>query len=83
MRPLLVTAEPLVADQGQIMGVICTARDLTELREAQAAARQQPTILVSVLQSAREAIYAVDVEGRLLWCNRAIFELTGCAPPEL
>lgn len=83
LRPLLVTAEPLVAAQGQIMGVICTARDLTELREAQAAARQQQRLLVSVLQSAREAIYAVDVEGRLLWCNRAIFELTGCAPPEL
>ena len=83
LRPLLVTAEPLIADQGRIMGVICTARDLTELREAQAAARQQQTLLVSVLQSAREAIYAVDTEGRLLWCNRAIFELTGCAPPEL
>ncbi|CDM65802.1 PAS domain S-box [Pyrinomonas methylaliphatogenes] len=83
VRPLLVIAEPLLDEHGQVNGVICTARDLTELREAQATARQQQALLLSVLQTSREAIYATDAEGRVQWGNRAVFELIGRTGDEL
>ncbi len=69
-RPLLVTIEP-VFDGGKIMAVVCTARDLSELRKVEAVARQHQTLLNNILESARESIYAVDTDGRFKWCNTA------------
>ena len=73
-RPLLVTVEPVV-DGGKAMAVVCTARDLSELRNVQAVAREHQSLLTNILESARESIYAVDTEGRFEWCNSAT--LTG------
>ncbi len=70
-RPLLVSVEP-VADKGdKTMAVVCTARDLSELRKVQAVAREHQSLLTNILESARESIYAVDTEGRFKWCNSA------------
>jgi PAS domain S-box-containing protein len=34
-------------------------------------------LLKNILESAREAIYALDSEGRYKWCNQAMLDLTG------
>ncbi|HXM36478.1 MAG TPA: PAS domain S-box protein, partial [Pyrinomonadaceae bacterium] len=70
-RPLLVTIEPILDKWGKPEGVVCTARDLSELRKAEAVAREQQSLLTNILESARESIYAVDNEGRFKWCNNA------------
>lgn len=70
-RPLLLSVEPVADDQGETTGVVCTARDLSELREVQAVAREHQSLLTNILESARESIYAVDAEGHIKWCNRA------------
>ena len=76
-RPLLVSVEP-VSDQNQkIISVVATARDLSELRKVEAVARERQTLLQNILESAREAIYALDMEGRYQWCNQAMLDLTG------
>ncbi len=69
-RPLLVTIEPVV-DGGKIMAIVCTARDLSELRKVEAVAREHQSLLNNILESARESIYAVDTDGRFKWCNTA------------
>jgi PAS domain S-box-containing protein len=69
-RTLLVTAEPIVEESGQL-GTVCTVRDLSELRQIEAVARERQSLLEHVLESARENICAVDPEGRLLWINSA------------
>ncbi len=69
-RPLLVTIEP-VLDGGKMMAVVCTARDLSELRKVEAVAREHQSLLNNILESARESIYAVDTDGRFKWCNTA------------
>src|ERR1044071_4903346 len=76
-RPLLVTAEPIIERGSKTIGAVCTARDLSELRKAEAKAREHQTLLMNILESARESIYAVDTEGRFQWCNRATLEATG------
>jgi PAS domain S-box-containing protein len=81
-RPLLVTAEP-VFDEGTQVGAVCTVRDLSELRRVEAVARESQTLLTHILESAREAIYAIDTEGRLQWCNPALGQATGLAPGEM
>ena len=69
-RPLLVTIEP-VCENGRVTAVVCTARDLSELRTVEAVAREHQSLLNNILESARESIYAVDNDGRFKWCNSA------------
>lgn len=76
-RPVLVTVEPVLDERSQTVGAVCTARDLSELRKAEAVAREGQSLLKNVLESAREAIYALDSEGRYKWCNQAMLEMTG------
>ena len=70
-RPLLVSVEPVVDENGKTVAVVCTARDLSELRKVQAVAREHQSLLTNILESARESIYAVDTGGRFKWCNSA------------
>jgi PAS domain S-box-containing protein len=76
-RPLLVTAEPIIERGNKTIGAVCTARDLSELRKAEAKAREHQSLLMNILESARESIYAVDTEGRFQWCNNATLTATG------
>ncbi len=81
-RPLLVTIEP-VLDNNKALAVVCTARDLSELRKVQAEAREHQSLLTNILESARESIYAVDDDGRFKWCNSATLNALGHSRDEL
>src|SRR6185295_3761513 len=70
-RPILVSIEPVFDQTGTVTAAVCTARDLSELRKVQAVAREHQSLLTNILESARESIYAVDVDGRFKWCNSA------------
>jgi PAS domain S-box-containing protein len=82
-RPLLVTVEPVIERGSKPIGAVCTARDLSELRKAEATAREQQSLLMNILESARESIYAVDTEGRFQWCNSATIAATGYKSEQL
>lgn len=70
-RPILVSIEPVLDKAGAVIAAVCTARDLSELRSVQAVAREHQSLLTNILESARESIYAVDMEGCFKWCNSA------------
>jgi PAS domain S-box-containing protein len=70
-RPILVSIEPVLDRMGLVTAAVCTARDLSELRKVQAVAREHQSLLTNILESARESIYAIDVDGRFKWCNSA------------
>jgi PAS domain S-box-containing protein len=70
-RPLLVSVEPVLDETNRALAVVCTARDLSELRKVQAVAREHQSLLNNILESARESIYAVDPDGNFKWCNTA------------
>jgi PAS domain S-box-containing protein len=76
-RPLLVTVEPVLKENNKPLAVVCTARDLSELRKAQAVAREHQSLLTNILESARESIYAVDPEGHFKWSNTATLKGLG------
>ncbi|HEY8203310.1 MAG TPA: PAS domain S-box protein [Pyrinomonadaceae bacterium] len=76
-RPVLVTVEPVFDASHVVVGAVCTARDLSELRKAEAVARERQSLLKNILESAREAIYAVDRDGLYQWCNQAMVDITG------
>jgi len=76
-RPLLVSVEPVLDESNKAVGVVATARDLSDLRKVQAVAREHQSLLNNILESARESIYAVDPEGRFKWCNTATLKGLG------
>src|SRR2546428_2181651 len=76
-RPILVTVEPVSDERNRIVGAVCTARDLSELRKAEAVAREGQSLLKNILESAREAIYALNPDGHYKWCNQAMLDMTG------
>ena len=76
-RPVLVTVEPVLDERGQTVGAVCTARDLSELRKIEAVARERQSLLKNIMESAREAIYALDKDGNYKWCNQAMLDMTG------
>lgn len=76
-RPVLVTVEPVFDANLEVLGAVCTARDLSELRKVEAMARERQSLLKNILESAREAIYALDINGHYQWCNQAMLDLTG------
>lgn len=82
-RPLLVTVEPISEKGSKTLGAVCTARDLSELRKAEATAREHQSLLTNILESARESIYAVNTEGRFQWCNAATIAATGYKSEDL
>jgi PAS domain S-box-containing protein len=76
-RPLLVSIEPVLDETSKALAVVCTARDLSELRKVEAVAREHQSLLNNILESARESIYAVDPDGNFKWCNTATLEGLG------
>lgn len=82
-RSLLFTAEPIAAIDGRVIGAVCSVRDLSELRKIEAVAREHQSLLRSVLDSAREAIYALDPDARVQWCNKGVAGMGGYAPEDL
>ncbi|HEX8335578.1 MAG TPA: PAS domain-containing protein, partial [Pyrinomonadaceae bacterium] len=81
-RTLLVTAEPVVEESGRT-GTVCTVRDLSELRQIEAVARERQSLLEHVLESARENVAATDPDGRLMWINSAGAAMCGYAKESL
>lgn len=82
-RPLLVTVEPITeAGHGNI-GAVCTARDLSELRKAEAMAREHQSLLTNILESVREPICAIDPAGYFMWLNSATHNAGGYRPDDL
>lgn len=82
-RPVLVTVEPVLDERSQNIGAVATARDLSELRKAEAVARERQSLLKNIMESAREAIYALDEEGRYKWCNQAMLDMTNYTLEEI
>src|SRR5882724_1922996 len=82
-RPILVSIEPVVDKAGAVTAAVCTARDLSDLREVQAVAREHQSLLTNILESARESIYAVDMDGRFKWCNSATLLALGLKREEV
>ena len=76
-RPLLVSIEPVFDENNDAVAVVCTARDLSDLRKVQAVAREHQSLLTNILESARESIYAVDTDGNFKWCNTATLKGLG------
>jgi PAS domain S-box-containing protein len=96
-RPVLVTISPLRNGPGSPFhpspgdngnhapprGAVCIVRDLSELRAAEAVAREQRGFLVKLIEHANDAILAFSPDGRLVWFNEQLIKQSGYSRAEL
>ncbi|MEW6211723.1 MAG: PAS domain-containing protein, partial [Acidobacteriota bacterium] len=86
-RPVLVTISPLAAmaadSRRGAIGAVCIVRDLSELRAAEAVAREQRNFLVKLIEHATDAIFALSPDGRFIWFNEQLTALSGYSREEL
>jgi PAS domain S-box-containing protein len=69
-RPTLLTVIPLRETERAPAGsAVVIAHDVTELRQAEAEALEQKSIMASLADLAPDEIYTLDLSGRFTWMN--------------
>lgn len=69
-RPTQLQVIPIKDVTGKTTGSIVVARDITELRRAEAEALEHKSFMASLADLAPDEIYALDREGRFTWMNQ-------------
>ena len=67
-RPISITVEPLKMENGGRFAFV-VARDISDLRSAEAEALSHKSFLASIADRTPDEIYALDVTGRITWMN--------------
>ena len=80
---LFFTSAPLRDHEGNVIGAIETLQDITEGRQAEEAVKQSERRYRNLFDSASEAIFIREIEGRILEVNQAASDLTGYTVDEL
>jgi PAS domain S-box-containing protein len=68
---------PYHDDQGNIIGIIGFAVDITERKQAEEALRDSERRLSEIIDFLPDATFAIDLAGKVITWNRAIEEMTG------
>jgi PAS domain S-box-containing protein len=97
-RPVLVTISPVTSGSrsrygaredgnnghhNAPRGAVCIVRDLSELRAAEAIAREQRSFLVKLIEHANDSILAFSPDGKLIWFNEQLIAHSGYTRQEL
>src|SRR6266540_3179575 len=70
-KPILVIVQPLKSESSaEIHGAIVIARDISDLRRAEADALAQKSFIASIADRTPDEIYALDKAGRITWMNQ-------------
>jgi len=73
-RLLAVTKTPDFAPDGQVVGVVCTASDITEQRAAESLLAQKEENFRSLVESIEDLVIILAEDGHLLYANLATRE---------
>jgi PAS domain S-box-containing protein len=74
---------PELGDDGRVRSVLLIATDITEQRQAQAAARDRAALISALVDTASQAILAIDAVGRIRLANQMAEQIFGYGRNEL
>jgi PAS domain S-box-containing protein len=72
-----------IVQDGVLERVWGSNRDITELRHSESALDASEQRMVDLLETMRLLVVMQDPEGRVAFCNRQVYELTGWGPKQL
>ncbi|MEO6554908.1 MAG: PAS domain S-box protein [Nitrospiraceae bacterium] len=78
-RDLFISGAPETQD-GEVVGISCIARDITERIKTEEALRLSEARYRELIQSLPAAVYTTDERGRITLYNQAAVALWGCEP---
>ncbi len=68
-KPIRVIVQPSPREQSGMQSAIVIARDISELRRAEADALAQRSFMANIADRSPDEIYALDKDGRVTWMN--------------
>lgn len=77
------SVQPRFSDSGELLGYIGSVIDITERRQAEEALRESEERFRAILRQATAGIVRKDVEGRLIFVNKAFCNMLGRTEAEL
>ena len=82
-RTLLITKKPILDEFGEVEYVICTAKDISEQKKAQAELKIKEEQYRKIFETAPVGIILEDSKGNILEVNNNLCEITGYRKEEL
>jgi diguanylate cyclase (GGDEF)-like protein/PAS domain S-box-containing protein len=81
-RIWLVTSSPVKDDMGNLLGGVETVMEISERKRVEEQGRQKEEQFRAFVESTKEWIWAIDVEGKYTFCNPALESMLGYSPQE-
>lgn len=78
--PVLVNIDPLLNDEGELIGAVNCFQDISRLKQAESELQARERWYRELLEALPAAIYTTDAEGRITFFNQAAVELAGSTP---
>lgn len=78
-----VSADPIVNEVGQLQGIVHILQDITEQKQLEIALRKSEERFRLFFEAANDAMFIVDMEGKLLDLNRTAYKRLGYTREEM
>ena len=82
-RWVKVTADPVINADGVVIRAVHTVSDISDRKRAEEALRESEEKLRAIAESAQDAIYCKDTDGRYTFANPTMEKLLGCSSSEI
>ncbi|MCL5957891.1 MAG: PAS domain S-box protein, partial [Chloroflexi bacterium] len=77
------SANPILDEQGNIVGFLAIQRDITERKQAEAALQQSEERYRRIVETAVEGIWVIDAESKTVFVNARMAEMLGYTADEM
>jgi PAS domain S-box-containing protein len=79
LTPVELTASPLMAEDGTIVGATAVARDVSDLKKVNAELMREREFARTLVENLADGVIACDADGELILMNRVAREAAGAA----